>query len=103
MTRHLISTVATDHRCDRCHAPIIAALDDGIPARVDATPLRDRQAEIAALLDGKWTYVLTLNRHLIHRDASRITANTLTGTIHAEHKCTGPAQLTFDDLMNGAQ
>lgn len=102
MTRHLISTVAGDHRCDRCRAPIITALDDGIPARVDATPLRDRQAEIAALLDGKWTYVLTINRHLIHRDADRITANNIAGTIHAEHKCTGPAQLTFDDLI-GAQ
>ncbi|MFY1658553.1 hypothetical protein [Micromonospora sp. WMMD1274] len=103
MTRHLISTVATDHRCDRCHTPIITALDDGIPARVDATPLPDRQTEIDALLNGKFTYTLTLNRHLIHRDADRITANTLTGTIHAEHKCTAPAQLTFDDLMNGAQ
>ncbi|MDG4799030.1 hypothetical protein [Micromonospora sp. WMMD980] len=102
MSRHLISTVATEHRCDRCRAPIITAHDDGIPARVDTAPLPDRQAEIAALLDGKWTYTLTLNRHLIHRDAERITANNLTGTIHAEHKCAGPTQLTFDDL-NGQQ
>ncbi|MEU5549224.1 hypothetical protein ABZ738_05595 [Micromonospora sp. NPDC047793] len=99
MTRHLISTTATPGTCPRCRRPVITALDDGIPARVDATPLPDRQAEIAALLEGRWTYTHTTNRHLIHRDAARITANTLTGTIHAEHKCTGAIQLTLDDLI----
>ncbi|MFI6228905.1 hypothetical protein ACIBCR_16500 [Micromonospora echinospora] len=99
MTRHLISTVATESRCPRCRAATLTALDDGIPARVNATPLPDRQAEITALLDGRLTYVLTTNRHLLHRDGSRIAANTLRGTVHAEHKCTGPTQLTFDDLI----
>lgn len=102
MTQYLHSTVAKDTRCDRCQAPLLAALDEGIPARVNAKPLLDRQAEITALLNGQWTYVLTSNRHLILRDASRIAANTLRGTIHAEHKCTGAEQLTIEGLI-GAQ
>ncbi|MFI6160370.1 hypothetical protein ACIA59_10520 [Micromonospora haikouensis] len=97
--RHLISTVATETRCHRCHAPILTALDDGVPARVDATPLPDRTAEINALLDGRWTYTHTANRHLVIRDEHRIASTTITGTIHAEHKCTGPTQLTLDDLI----
>lgn len=99
MTQHFISTVAAEATCPRCRARTLTALDEGIPARVDATPLPDRQAEIAALLNGQWTYVLTNNKHLAIRDASRITGNSLRGTIHAEHKCTGPTQLTFDDLI----
>ncbi|WP_194821278.1 hypothetical protein [Micromonospora sp. S-DT3-3-22] len=97
--RHLASTTATETRCHRCHTALLTALDDGLTARVNAAPLLDRQAEIAALLNGLATYVLTSNRHLIHRDAERITANTLRGTIHAEHQCTGPTQLTLDDLI----
>lgn len=102
MTQHFASTRATDARCPRCHAALLTALDEGLTARVDATPLPDRDAEIAALLDGRWTYTLTANRHLIMRAAHRIAANTIRGTVHAEHKCTGPTQLTFDDLI-GAQ
>lgn len=99
MTTPFRSTTATDTRCPACRAQTLTALDEGIPARVDAAPLPDRQAEIAALLNGQATYVLTTNRQLIHRDAERITANTLHGTIHAEHKCSPPAQLTIDNLI----
>lgn len=99
MSQHFISTTAAETTCPRCRKPLLTALDEGIPTRVDATPLPDRQAEIAALLDGRWTYVLTINRHLTIRDASRITGGSLRGTIHAEHKCTGAEQLTIEDLI----
>lgn len=96
---HLISTTATETTCPRCHTPLLVALDDGLPARVDAQPLPDRAAEIAALLDNRWTYTRTHYGQLIHRDATRIAARTLQGTIHAEHKCEGPEQLMIDDLI----
>ncbi|NIL59927.1 hypothetical protein [Salinispora arenicola] len=99
MIQHLTSTSATETRCPRCRTALLTALDDGIPARVNATPLPDRQAEITALINGQWTYTLTRNQHLVIRDAERITADTLQGTIHAEHTCTGPTQLTLDDLI----
>ncbi|WP_245603603.1 hypothetical protein [Salinispora cortesiana] len=99
MNQHFLSTIAAESRCPRCRKPILTALDEGSPARVDTTPLPDRASEIAALLDNRATYTLTRNQHLIYRDAHRITANTLQGTIHAEHTCTRPTQLTLDDLI----
>ncbi len=90
--QYLISTTAKQDCCPHCRRPILTALDEGQTARVDPTPLPDRQAEIAALLDGRRTYVHTANRHLVYRDASRITGNTIRGTIHAEHKCVGTKQ-----------
>lgn len=96
---HLASTTADDAECPRCHKPILTALDEGLTAHVDATPLPDRQAEIAALIEGRWTYTLTTYRQLIHRNAQRITADTMRGTIHAEHRCAGIVQLTIDDMI----
>ena len=83
---HLVSTKITHTRCPHCRAHILVALDNGIPARVDPTPLLNRTAEIAALLAGRWTYELHLGE-LMHRDAARIHANNTRGTIHADHQC----------------
>lgn len=100
MTRvHLVSTTATEQPCPRCRRATLTALDEGLPARVDATPLHDRTAEIAALLQGRWTFTYTANRQLIHRDATRITDNHLRGTVHAAHKCVGYEQTTIDDMI----
>ncbi|MEU5965939.1 hypothetical protein ABZ777_32440 [Micromonospora parva] len=103
MNKAFQSTIAAPERCDRCHAALLVALDEGLTARVNATPLPDHQAEIAALMQGLWTYTHTNNRHLIYRSAERITAGMLRGTIHAQHQCNGPTQLTFDDLMKENQ
>jgi hypothetical protein len=97
---HFVSTAATEKPCPRCRTAVLIALDEGVPARADAQPLADRQAEIAAILNGLWTYTLIGNRELVHRDASRIQDRTLRGTVHAEHKCAGRIQLTIDDLIN---
>jgi hypothetical protein len=103
MSGHLVSTATTETRCPRCHTATLTALDEGLTARVDLAPLPTREAEIAALLQGHWTYIHTANRHLVYRDAGRITANSLRGTIHAEHKCGNrPTQLTIDDLIGQA-
>lgn len=99
MSRHFASTTATDSHCQRCQGPILTALDEGITARVDARPLPNPAAEVAALLDNRRTFVLTANRLLIYRDASRIAGGKQRGSIHAEHRCSGPTQLSFDDLI----
>ncbi len=96
---HLTSTVARGKPCPRCHKPTLVALDEGIPARVDAIPLADLQAEIAALLQGRWTYIHTTYGHLVHRDPNRIAANTIRGPIHAEHRCRRNEQLTLDKMI----
>ena len=96
---HFISTPAQLTTCPRCKLPILTAHDEGLRVRVDLIPLPDRQAEIAALLEGRWTYTRTRNGHLVHRDATRIAAGTITGPIHADHKCVGPEQLLIDDLI----
>lgn len=101
MSDHLITTVAKQQRCHRCNAPILTAHDEGSPARVDTTPLQNRQAEITALLDGRRTYNHTSYGHLYYRDEWQIAAPIPPGTtIHAEHQCSstdkGPQQLALD-------
>lgn len=93
------STHTTETRCPRCRAALLTAIDEGMPATVNAEPLADRAAEVAALLDGRRTYVHTERRLLVYRNATRIRGNTIPGTIHAEHKCTGPQQLLLDDFL----
>ncbi len=96
---HLISSIAMAEPCPRCHKPTLAALDEGLAARVDAAPLIDQQAEIAALLENRWTYTHTNWGHLVHRDPTRIAAGTIRGTIHAEHRCNRNVQLTLDKMI----
>lgn len=81
---HLVSTAATEDTCHRCRRPVLVALAEGLPTKVDPAPL-DHAGEIAALIQGRWTYTLTRTRDLIHRDADRI--GTLAGTIHTQHIC----------------
>jgi hypothetical protein len=89
------STRTTESRCPRCHASILTGLDEGLTARVDATPLPNPQAEIDAIIRDLRTYTLTQFGWLVFRDATRIKGGTPRGTIHAEHKCTGNAQLAL--------
>lgn len=97
MSDHLINTTAKQSRCHRCAAAILTALDEGSTARVDATPLPNRQAEIAALLDNRRTYDHPLYGQLHYRDETRIARNKDRWPIHAEHKCAAkPKQLTLD-------
>jgi len=88
--RHMISTVATKTRCGRCRHPILAALDQGLPARVELTAL-DRNDEIAALLAGLHTYTYTANHELVERSTERIASGRPVGTIHAQHQCPTPS------------
>jgi hypothetical protein len=90
---YLVTTRAQPAACPRCEAPTLVGLAEGITARVDAAPLPDRQAEIAALLAGLHTYTRLSNSELIYRDASRIRDPRLNRRdIHAQHKCTRPEQ-----------
>lgn len=80
----MISTLTKPGTCPRCHSQLLVALDAGLPAQVDATPITTSQ-EIAALIEGRWTY-LHIHQQLIHRTAAIITGGR-TGNIHAEHRC----------------
>lgn len=93
MRKHLITTRAQPDTCHRCQHPILIGYAEGLSARVNATPLPDRDAEIAALLTGLHTYTRFSNGELAHRDANRIRDPYLSKRdIHAEHKCTRPEQ-----------
>lgn len=85
MSEHLVNTPATPTVCPRCQRLILAAIAEGIPARVDVTAL-DQGAEITALLEGRWTYTFTAGE-LVHRDATRIAGRHLRGPVLAEHRC----------------
>jgi len=101
MTDHLVTTRAKPATCHRCRDPILIGLADGLTARVDATPLPDRNAEIAALLAGLRTYTRFSNDELAYRDADRIREHhkrdprLAPRQIHVEHKCTRPEQQTL--------
>lgn len=82
---HFVSTPTSHTTCPRCDAPLLVAIDEGLAARVDATPI-NRHQEIAALVAGKWTYTHA-GHQLIHRDPARIRSNQPPGTIHAQHLC----------------
>lgn len=83
---HFICTKASPGTCPRCRRPILTATAEGLPARVDATPL-DPAGELAALLAGLHTYTHTRWGELVYRDASRIRGRYLQGPTHAEHRC----------------
>lgn len=96
MADHLATTRARPDTCHRCRDPILIGLAEGLTARVDATPLPDRNAEITALLAGLRTYTRFSNDELAYRDPTRIRDPRLSKReIHAEHKCTRPEQETL--------
>jgi hypothetical protein len=80
----MISTKVKTITC-RCGSEIIYAVADGLPARVDPTPLTLAN-ELAALLDGRWTYALRAGE-LVHRDQWVIRAGIVGTSLHAEHRC----------------
>ncbi len=83
--QHLITTTAEPSTCPRCRQPILFALDEGLPARVDVQPIAQAD-EPAVLLSGRWTYTRLRLGDLAHRDADRIRGNP-PGPIHAQHHC----------------
>jgi hypothetical protein len=87
MSAHLITTVAQETDCPRCGAAILAAVAEGLHARVDPTPLTP-DGEILALAVGRWTYTHTSVGELVRRDYGRITANPhLRGPTLPDHRC----------------
>jgi hypothetical protein len=88
MSRHFISTTARTATCPGCGAPILVAIDAGLPAHVNTQPISPHD-EAAVLLTGAWTYTHTKAGHLILRTATHIRAGML-GTIHAQHQCPTP-------------
>lgn len=85
MTRHLVSTAAVVKSCPGCGTPVLKALDEGLTAIADAQPIPG--TEVETLLTGLRTYTYSANKLLTHRDADRITAGNMRGTIHAQHRC----------------
>lgn len=84
---HFISTEAELSACATCGLPILRALDEGIPARVDLVPLFDLVAEIAAIATGRLTYTRLRNGTLAHRDEVRLADPAMASRVHAQHQC----------------
>ena len=93
MTSHMITTRGQVHACQRCHQTIMTGLAEGLLAHTDLTPL-DKAGELAALLQGRWTYSLH-NGELVYRDPIRIKGGSISGPVLAEHQCeTRPGKVT---------
>ena len=95
----MISTRAKWITC-RCGVTIIAAVAEGLSAKVDSKPL-DHQGEIDALVAGRWTYAL-LAGELVYRDAWRIRGGLVGSSIHAEHVCPEPRRHYRQPTLIGA-
>lgn len=87
-TKHLISTTAELSICATCGMPILRALDEGLPARVDLLPLPDLPAEITAIACGRKTYTRIPGGGLAHRDETRLSDPAMAAPVHAQHACT---------------
>jgi hypothetical protein len=68
--QHFITTIAKIVICGRCRQPILTGHAEGIPARVDATPV-NRFGEIEAIREGRSTYQLRGGR-LVYRQSEQI-------------------------------
>lgn len=84
---HFVSTAAVLSVCHRCGLPILRALDEGLPARVDLVPLPDLGAEITAIVTGRQTYTRLRNGGLAYRDDTRLSDPAMAATVHAQHAC----------------
>lgn len=84
---HFISTPAELSTCATCALPILRALDEGIPARVDLVPLPGLPAEIAAIATGRQTYTRLRNGGLAYRDEVRLSDPAMATPVHAQHTC----------------
>ncbi|AGL13858.1 hypothetical protein [Actinoplanes sp. N902-109] len=84
---HLETTAPTVTLCARCRRTVIVGLAEGIPARVDPTPIAPA-AEAALAAAGRQTYTLR-RTGLIQRDASRRADRSLASPVLAQHQCPG--------------
>lgn len=96
MSQHLISTRAVEVDCPQCQQPVLRAVDEGLPAVVDATPINPT-TELHTLLDNRRTYARLHCRELAHRHAGRIRHGLVGDAIHAEHIC--PTVASQPDLF----
>ena len=84
---HFVSTAAELSACNTCGMPILRALDEGLPARVDRVPLPDLSAEITAIATGRQTYTRLRNGGLAYRDETRLSDPAMASRVHAQHVC----------------
>ncbi|MFV8127495.1 hypothetical protein [Streptomyces syringium] len=84
-------------QCPRCQAPVLAALVGnpcGLNVRADPYPLSLAQ-ELAARLDGRFSYCLRLHPflppRLITRGPEHIASGRCAHLVVADHHCTGTA------------
>jgi len=84
---HFVSTAAELSACTTCGMPILRALDEGLPARVDLVPLPGLPAEIAAIACSRRTYTRLRNGQLAYRDETRLSDPHMASPVHAEHTC----------------
>lgn len=80
------TTAASEAPCRRCRMPLLYAWDEGLLVRADAGPL---DAVVAAVLRGAGchVYALTIGRHLVLEDATRVGSLRYVVSRHAAHAC----------------
>jgi hypothetical protein len=78
-----VTTAAEPQPCPRCHALVLDGWAEGLHARVDAAAL-NRTGELAMILAGRDTYVLTRGG-LVLRTEYRVIHPT--GPVLAQHVC----------------
>lgn len=91
---HLETTAPYVQTCRRCRRTILYGLAEGIPARVDVTPI-DGRTEAACIAVGRPTFTLR-RTGLVQRDDSRRCDPNLASPVLAEHACPPrPQQLSL--------
>jgi hypothetical protein len=84
--RHLESTTATNRRCPRCKAKVVAGYSEGVFVQCDPGQL-DQAAELAVLLADRVTYEVLPPRELVMRGALHLARPQRRYPVLAEHDC----------------
>lgn len=97
--QYLIDTQAEPSTCSRCRAPLLVGHDGGVPVRLDPVPIAhsddaDRSAEVAVLVAGGETYLVTPGRWIMDRSPERIRNRRPAGNVHTRHRCPGRPEPT---------
>jgi hypothetical protein len=97
MSQHLITTRPVARRCPRCRRLHLTGLAEGLPYRVDPTPLT-AHAELAARLAGRASYQLVAST-LVYRNQWHIAHDLTRGRppVFADHHCHTPVKATDID------
>lgn len=87
-TVHFIDRRPRVSLCVRCGCKMLVGITEGLPVKVDPLPLT-LEGEMFALMQGRWTYGMTVGGILYHRNPGRIRTDTKHGhpMLVTDHRC----------------